>query len=79
MRQDRNQARGDSLAAAPAKSNSGSLHYASFTMKNLPRLGDCAAIALIKIINVHEAISSETITASLSIIRDAFASHACPG
>jgi hypothetical protein len=46
----------------------------SFTQKNLPKLGDCVGIALLKLVDTSQMVEPKTLTASLSIIRDAFAS-----
>jgi len=51
---------------------SGPVVYTSFTQKNLPKLGDCAAIALLKLLDTNKTVPSNIVTASLSIIRDAF-------
>jgi hypothetical protein len=54
--------------------SSGTNVQASFIQKNLPKLGDCAGIALLKLLDTNHVIEPKTITASLSIIREAFAS-----
>lgn len=62
------------LVRGELKIRSAGIRHWGTSVKYLPRLGDCAAVALVKIIDVQAAISPETIAASLSIIRDAFAS-----
>jgi len=60
------------VSAELSMRTSGVTVSATFTQKNLPKLGDCAAIALLKIIDTSKVIPTAVVTATLSIIRDAF-------
>jgi hypothetical protein len=44
----------------------------SFAQKSIPKLGDCAGIALLKLIDTSAEIAPKVIEASLSIMRDGF-------